>query len=160
MKLSRRDFAQLSAALLAVGPMHGSSAAPGSGAPLEEFGYGDVTLDSAAHQAQLENTHQVLMSLSEDSLLRPFRQMLGQAAPGADLGGWYNYDPDFDWHKDDAGFAPGATFGQWVSALARYYAITGSQETREKVLRLNSLYARSIGGGFYDKNRFPAYCFD
>src|SRR5579862_3104789 len=97
--------------------------------PLAEFGYRDVTLDSQIHEGQLKNTHDVLMSLSEDSLLRPFRQMADQSAPGEDLGGWYNYDPNYDWHKDDAGFAPGATFGQWISALARYYAITGSEET-------------------------------
>ena len=127
---------------------------------LTEFGYGDVTVDSAVHQAQLQNTHDVLMNLSEDSLLKPFRQMVGQPAPGDDLGGWYNYDPNFNWHTDDAGFAPGATFVQWVSALARYYATTGSQPARAKVLRLNRLYARTIGEDFYDKNRFPAYCYD
>src|SRR5256885_11755108 len=49
-----------------------------------EFGYGEVTLDSALHQAQLQNTHDVLMSLSDDSLLKPFRQMAGQRAPGED----------------------------------------------------------------------------
>lgn len=129
-------------------------------APLAEFGYGDVSITSELHEAQLRNTHDVLMGLSEDSLLKPFRAMAGQPAPGAHLGGWYNYDPDFDWQKDDAGFAPGATFGQWISALARYYAISGSPETRDKVLRLNRLYAQTISEKFYDNNRFPAYCFD
>jgi DUF1680 family protein len=129
-------------------------------APLDEFSYADVTITSPLHEAQLKNTYEVLMSLDEDSLLKPFRQMAGQPAPGADLGGWYNYDPNFDWHKDDAGFAPGATFGQWVSALARHYAITGSVETREKVLRLNRLYAQTISEKFFDNNRFPAYCYD
>ena len=131
-----------------------------SAPPLAEFGYGDVVISSALHEAQLKNTHEVLMNMSEDSLLKPFRQMAGQPAPGADLGGWYNYDPNYDWHKDDAGFAPGCTFGQWVSALARYYAISGSKETREKVLRLNRLYAQTISEDFYDNNRFPAYCYD
>src|SRR3954447_9703361 len=83
---------------------------------LAEFGYDDVTITSALHDAQLRETHEVLMNMSEDSLLKPFRQMAGQPAPGADLGGWYNYDPNFDWHKDDAGFAPAATFGQWIAA--------------------------------------------
>lgn len=31
---------------------------------------------------------------------------------------------------------------------------------RDKVLRLNRQYAATISDGFYDKNRFPAYCFD
>ncbi len=163
--ISRRRFAKLAAVAGAVVTpelrlLRAAAEALVPFAPLAEFGYGDVTITSPSHEAQLKNTHDVLMSLSEDSLLRPFRQMAGQSAPGADLGGWYNYDPNYDWHKDDAGFAPGATFGQWISAQARYYAITGSQATREKVLRLNRLYAQSISEDFYDKNRFPAYCYD
>ena len=162
-KLTRRAFARLSAAAALAAnhaPLLRAAAHAGAAPVLSEFAYGDVSIDSAAHHAQLQNTQDVLMSLSEDSLLKPFRQMAGQAAPGEDLGGWYNYDPNFDWHKDDAGFAPGATFGQWVSALSRYYAMSGSQAARDKVLRLNRLYARTISEAFYDKNRFPAYCYD
>lgn len=160
--LSRRDFVRLGAGLAATSGAASARTAAGSFTtpPLAEVRYGDVTVTSAEHQAQLADTQEVLMSLSEDSLLKPFRQMAGQPAPGEDLGGWYNYDPDFDWHRDDAGFAPGATFGQWVSALCRYHAITGSQAAREKVLRLNRLYAVTVSGSFYDKNRFPAYCYD
>jgi DUF1680 family protein len=128
--------------------------------PLEEFSYGDVSLDSEPHERQLKQTHDLLMSLSEDSLLKPFRQMVGQLAPGDDLGGWYQYDANNRDHLFDIGFAPGCTFGQWVSALARSYAINRSPETREKVLRLNRLYARTIGGEFYENTRFPAYSYD
>lgn len=161
-KLSRREFAKLSAgALVSCAPaVRAAGARDAKQLPLREFGYADVRIDSALHHAQLESTHEVLMNLSEDSLLKPFRQMAGQSAPGADLGGWYNFDPGYDWHHDDAGFAPGATFGQWISALARYHAITGSQAARAKVLRLNGLYAATISEGFYDLNRFPAYCYD
>lgn len=135
-------------------------AAPASQQPLKEFGYADVTLHSELHEKQLHETHTVLMELSEDSLLKPFRQMVGQPAPGADLGGWYHYDPDYDPNTVDVGFAPAASFGQWVSALARNYAINRSPATRDKVLRLNRLYAQTISGDFYEKNRFPAYCYD
>ncbi|HEY4054658.1 MAG TPA: beta-L-arabinofuranosidase domain-containing protein [Terriglobales bacterium] len=164
--ITRRKFAELSAAaagVVASRKVWLAKAAAEAGVPnstLAEFGYGDVTIASALHDTQLRETHEVLMNMSEDSLLKPFRQMAGQPAPGADLGGWYNYDPNYDWHKDDAGFAPAATFGQWISALARYYAITGSKQTREKVLRLNQLYAKTISEDFYDKNRFPAYSYD
>src|SRR5215475_5955119 len=161
---SRREFlrtASVAAAALATPHIWVPRAfAAESPKPLEQFDYADVTLDSDLHEKQLHETHAVLMELSEDSLLKPFRQMAGQPAPGEDLGGWYNYDPDYDWRRDDAGFAPGATFGQWVSALCRYHAITGSQAAREKVLRLNRLYAATISGSFYEKNRFPAYCYD
>jgi hypothetical protein len=129
--------------------------------PLTEFGYGDVFIASDMHQSQLMNTHAVLMELDEDSLLKPFRQMIGLPAPGEDLGGWYHYEPDPDFTKGmDAVGAPGCTFGQWVSALARVYAITGDGATREKVLRLNRLYAQTISGELYVKSRFPAYLYD
>lgn len=129
-------------------------------APLQELGYGDVTLTSELHERQLEETLAVLMGLSEDSLLKPLREMSGQAAPGKELGGWYSYDAKYDEHPQDTGFAPGAPFGQWVSALARGYAIKRDAKLREKVLRLNRLYAKTISGDFYENNRFPAYCYD
>jgi len=128
--------------------------------PLMQFDYGDVELTSDLHEQQLEETHRVLMGLSDDSLLKPFRQMSGRSAPGDDLGGWYHYDPDYVWGKDTPGFAPSCTFGQWVSALARWYAIKRDEPTRDKVLRLNRLYAQTISGEYYDKNRFPTYCYD
>ena len=162
--ISRRRFLQAGSLTAAAIGLRGREAWGGElfkGAPLEEFGYGDVAMASEAHEAQLMNTHQVLMALSEDSLLKPFRQMSGMAAPGEELGGWYNYNPDYDYRKAfDEGFAPGCTFGQWVSALARVYAITGEEATREKVLRLNRLYAETITGDFYEKNRFPGYTYD
>jgi DUF1680 family protein len=128
---------------------------------LAEFGYGAVAMASEAHEAQLRNTQSVLMSLSDDSLLMPFRQMAGLPAPGVELGGWYAYRPDYDYRKNfDEGFAPGCHFGQWVSALARGYAISGDSAVREKVLRLNRLYAETISGDFYRKSRFPAYVYD
>jgi DUF1680 family protein len=164
-RISRRTFVQ-STSLAAAGAAAYHLGLPPALAissvqqPLKEFGYGDVTLTSDLHEKQLRETHSVLMELSEDSLLKPFRQMAGQPAPGADLGGWYHYDPDYDANTVDVGFAPAATFGQWVSALARSYAIDGSPATREKVLRLNRLYAQTVSGDFYEKNRFPAYCYD
>jgi len=165
--LTRRKFlesATLSVAGAAIIPLNPNFSLTGNAAPiaapLDEFGYDQVAVTSELHEAHLQHCISILMGLNEDSLLRPMRQMGGQPAPGEDLGGWYNYDPNYDWHTFDAGFAPGATFGQWVSALARAYAITGSPELRSKVLRLNRLYAASISDGFYEKNRFPAYCYD
>ena len=119
-----------------------------------------MTLASELHNQQFEETISVLMGLSEDSLLKPFRRMCGQPAPGGELGGWYLYDPNFNGRSLGPGFAPACTFGQWVSALARAYAIKRDAEVREKVLRLNRLYAKTISGDFYENNRFPAYCYD
>jgi hypothetical protein len=169
--VSRREFLRSAAVVSAVSVIPAlrkpslalrSSSADSTSlpSPLEEFGYGEVAIHSELHEEQLRQTHAVLMDLSDDALLKPFRLMVGQPAPGEDLGGWYRYDPNYDWHTFDAGFAPSATFGQWVSAMARMYAITGSQAARERVLRLNRLYAQTIDGKFYEDNRFPAYCYD
>jgi len=164
-RISRRRF--LEASSLAVGAAaaerFGRGIAFGAetgSAPLAEFGYGDVDLASDLHETQRRETHAVLMALSDDSLLKPFRQMSGHAAPGEDLGGWYHYDPNWDYRSDWAGFAPGCTFGQWVSALARGYAINGDEAARDKVLRLNRLWAQAVTADVFVKNRFPAYTYD
>src|SRR5437667_9812718 len=122
-------------------------AASGERPFLQEFKYSDVTFDSGLHDEQLQENVSVLMGLSDDSLLKPLRAMSGQPAPGEELGGWYLYDPNFDGNAPGgAGFAPACTFGQWVSALARAYAIHRDEKVREKVLRLNQLYAKTISG--------------
>lgn len=84
--------------------------------------------------------------------LNPFRQREGLPAPGKDLGGWY----------DTYAFAPGAQYGQWLSALARFYAATRDEATRAKVNRMVRGYAATIdpAGKFYLENRFPAYIYD
>lgn len=160
--ISRRKFIQsISFATAALTTSaHWLSASPAS-PPLDQFEYADVTLFSELHEKQLDQTHALLMSLSDDSLLKPLRQMSGLPAPGNDLGGWYHFNPDLEVGKENnVGFAPSCTFGQWVSALARHYAIRKDQPTRDRVLRLNRLYAETISGGYYDKNRFPTYCYD
>ena len=162
---SRRSFLQAAGLAGAATATAGSALAHAAQAPddatLAEFDYSQVLLASDLHETQLMNTHAVLMALSEDSLLKPFREMAGMPAPGESLGGWYTYDPNYDYQKNfDLGFAPGCHYGQWVSALARCYAITVDQATREKVLRLNRLYAETISPEFYKKSRFPAYTYD
>ncbi len=159
-EFTRRRFLE-AAPLTAMGMAAAANTEIRKEAPLAEFGYGDVSLASDLHESQLRETHAVLMELNEDSLLKPFRQMSGMQAPGEDLGGWYSYNLDYDYRKNfDAGFAPGCTFGQWVSALARSYAITGDPATRAKVMKLNRLYAQTISGEFYEKSRFPGYTYD
>jgi DUF1680 family protein len=173
--ISRRSFLGTASVAAATAASHSKSAlgaiarglsgkrddAPASLAkPLGTFTYANVDITSAPHEEQLHHTLEVLMSLSDDSLLKPLRKMSRQPAPGAELGGWYLYDPNYDTKRIDAGFAPACTFGQWVSAFARYYAITKSPQLRERILKLNQLYAKTITGDFYENNRFPAYCYD
>lgn len=113
------------------------------GNPLREVGYGDVTFAPGPHQTQIEHIHAVLMGLNEDSLLRPFRLLADLQAPGFELGGWYSSN-----NRD-----PGHAFGQWISALSRYYAITGDEKTREKVFRLLRGYSEAVepSGTFFSR---------
>ena len=121
-------------------------------APLAELRYAQVKFEPGPVYAQARENRQLVLSLDEDSLLRPFRQRAGLPAPGADLGGWY----------DTYAFAPGATFGQWMCALARYHAADGDGPTRAKVQRLVRGFAATVDtdGKFYRNNRFPAYIYD
>jgi DUF1680 family protein len=120
--------------------------------PLSEFGYAQVHLAPGPLLRQFEENHQLLLNMNEDSLLRPFRVREGLPAPGTEMGGWYNTDA----------FAPACPFGQWLSALSRFYAATGDESTRAKIDRLIRGYDATIdpAGKFYQHNRFPAYTYD
>jgi hypothetical protein len=160
-KLTRRVVIKGAAACaaLAAAPGHARSSAAGTlPVPLALVDYADVDLHSALHEEQLDHQLQLLMSLDEDSLLKPFRQMIGATAPGPELGGWYSYDPAN--YGLEGAYAPSATFGQWISALSRMYAVRRRPDIRAKVLRLNRLYAATIDERYYEVNRFPAYCYD
>jgi DUF1680 family protein len=128
--------------------------------PLEEFYYHDIELAPGSAQTQFEQTQAVLMSLNEDSLLKPWRLRAGLAAPGPDLGGWYDEVLLEKTESGGHGFAPAHCFGQWISALARGYAISRDPATRTRLERLLSLYEPTISGRFYTNFRFPAYNYD
>ena len=142
--LSAAGFTLLRGARAGVPPM--------SALPLAQLGYAQVQLAPGPLERQVRENHRLVLGLDEDSLLRPFRLRGGLPAPGQELGGWY----------DTWGFAPGATFGQWMSALARHYSITGDATTRAKLDRLVRGYAATIDieGKFYRHNRFPSYTYD
>lgn len=127
---------------------------------LKEFGYGDVSLAPGLAETQFEQTQAVLMSLNEDSLIKPWRLRAGLPAPGPDLGGWYDELPLDKTASGGHGFAPGHSTGQWISALSRGYAVTRDARTRSKVVALLDLYGSAISGRFYTNFRFPAYDYD
>src|SRR5450631_4824234 len=104
---------------------------------LSQFGYADVTLLEGPMRAQFDHNHTFYRSLDEDALLKPFRQRAGLPAPGEDMGGWYSWAPlsDID-ARPNNGFAPGHSFGQYLSGLSRDYAATGDAATQAKVHRL------------------------
>ena len=127
---------------------------------LDEFGYGDVDLMPGPAQTQFEQTQSVLRSLNEDSLLKPWRLRAGLPAPGPDLGGWYDELPLHKTESGGHGFAPAHCFGQWISALARGYAVNRDARTRSGLERLLALYEPAISARFYTNFRYPAYNYD
>jgi uncharacterized protein len=127
---------------------------------LEEFEYGDIDLAPGSAQTQFEQTQAVLMSLNEDSLLKPWRIRAGLPAPGPDLGGWYDEVLLEKTESGGHGFAPAHSFGQWLSALARGYAINRDARTKARLVELLGLYEPAISGRFYTNFRFPAYNYD
>ena len=105
---------------------------------------------------------QLLLNLDDDGLLKPFRQRQGMPAPGPDLGGWYDNSSDFNRENNFHGFIPGHSFGQYLSGMARAYAVTGSKPTQEKVDRLVRAFGETVEptGKFYVDYRLPGYTFD
>jgi len=104
----------------------------------------------------------LFLNLDEDGLLKPFRKRQGLPAPGHDLGGWYDDADDFNEKDNFHAFIAGHSFGQYVSGLARAYAVTGSKATQEKVHRLVRAFAETVEptGKFYVDYRLPGYTFD
>jgi DUF1680 family protein len=128
--------------------------------PLTQFGYGDVQLLDGPMLVQFRQNHSLFLSLNEDSLLKPFRQLAGQPAPGEDMGGWYSPSGLFDPPKNMTGYIPGHRFGQYLAGLSRAYAVTGDAETQAKVQRLVAGFSATISERFYKDYCIPAYTFD
>jgi len=130
--------------------------------PLETFSYSQVQLLDGPMKRQFDDHHSLFFNLDDDRLLKVFRQAAGLPAPGEDMGGWYDLT-GFDLaHNDFHGFVPGHSFGQYVSGLARAYAATGDEPTREKVNRLVMGYAATLDdkATFFAGYRLPAYTYD
>lgn len=162
-RLSRRSMLQI-CGLTAMGALagkgFGKERAPPVALRMRPADYGAVTLLDGPMREQFRAQHATLLAMDEDALLKPFRQAAGLAAPGEDLGGWYSASADFNPPGDLRGYIPGHSFGQYVSSLSRAYAVTGHEQTRQKVLRLNSGLATAITQKFYSGYPLLAYTFD
>ena len=166
-KSTRRQFIRKTASAAAAIPIsrlvNGLSGAKPTGAiePLiSQFEYGNVELLPGPLRQQFDANHAFFLALDEDRLLKPFRLRAGMPAPGEEMGGWYDSSNDFDPKSNFHGFVPGHTFGQYLSALARAYAVTGSSPTQEKINRLVRAYAAAVSPKFYDGYHLPAYTYD
>ncbi len=130
--------------------------------PLATFPYADVQLLGGPMKRQFEENHARFLNLDDDRLLKVFRQVAGLPAPGEDMGGWYDLTGFSLTRNDFHGFIAGHTLGQYVSGLARAYAVTGSEPTRAKVNRLVKGYAETLDpkAKFFVDYRLPAYTYD
>jgi uncharacterized protein len=130
--------------------------------PLTTFRYSEVELFDGPMKRQFEENHARFLNLDDDRLLKVFRQVAGLPAPGEDMGGWYDLT-GFNLERNDFhGFVAGHSFGQYLSGLARAYAVTGSEPTRAKVNRLVKGYAETLDpkAKFFVDYRLPAYTYD
>jgi len=158
--MSAATVAVLHAGAIRAGGAGADATSKPLGSPLQQFDYQDVALLDGSLRSQFDHNHTFFVALDEDMLLKPFRQRAHQAAPGADMGGWYDNSDDFDPHGSFHGFIPGHSFGQYLSALSRFYAATGNPQTRDKVRRLVRGFAPTITTDFYVGYHLPAYTFD
>jgi uncharacterized protein len=123
---------------------------------LRELPLGSVRLTGGPLKAQFDRLQAHYLSLSNDRLLKVFRQRVGLPAPGADMGGWY----------DANGFVPALTIGQYISGLARFGAATGDQachnKTRALVAGFGEFLAKTENpyAGPNAEKMWPAYVMD
>ena len=162
--LTRRRFMQnglLAGGALAMGDRACTAATPTiRRTKLSPVAYEQVRLLEGPMREQFDRNHAFFLALSEDSLLKPFRQKAGLPAPGEDMGGWYTFYADFNPKGPFHGYIPGHSFGQYLSGLARAYAQTGSKPTQQKVHRLVEGFSKTITPKFYVDYHLPAYTFD
>ena len=127
---------------------------------IRTFDYNQVELLEGPMRQQFDANHDFYLRMDEDKLLKPFRQSAGLKAPGEDMGGWYDLDPAFNGKGSFHGFVPGHSFGQYLSGLARAYAVTGNKATQAKVQRLVQGFSPTVSQSFYKDYHLPAYTYD
>ena len=130
--------------------------------PLATFAYSDVELFDGPMKRQFKENHARFLHLDDDRLLKVFRQVAGLPAPGEDMGGWYDLTGFSLEQNDFHGFIAGHSFGQYLSGLARAYAVTGDEATKAKVNRLVKGYGETLDtkAKFFAGYRLPAYTYD
>jgi len=103
---------------------------------IDTFDYKGVTLNDGMLKQQFNEIKEYYMHISNDDLLKGFRERAGLPDPGADLGGWYSQGT---FH----------VFGQIISGLSRMYAATGDIECKSKVDTLVHEWGKCIRNDGY-----------
>jgi hypothetical protein len=120
---------------------------------LYSFDYQGVTLSPGFFRHQYDETRNFFLDLSNDDILKGYRANAGLPAPGADMGGWAQYDTS-------------TTFGQWLSGMARMYRATNDRAMLDKASYLLAEWDKTFqakGSPYYayaDKPAQSHYPFD
>jgi len=168
-RLDRRAFVKTAGSVAIAGVLRPSSALADTetqlmavSTPLALFAYKDVQLHEGPMRRQFDENHARFLNLDDDRMLKVYRQVAGLPAPGEDMGGWYDLDGFSLERNDFHGFIAGHSFGQYVSGLARAYAVTGDEATRKKINNLVKGYGQTLDAKakFFVDYRLPAYTYD
>jgi len=101
---------------------------------LETFGYNGVRLLPSLFSRQLEYTRDRYYELSNDDILKGFREQAGLKAPGFGLDGWCSQ-------------TTAVVFGQWLSGMGRMSAAINDAELRDKAITLAEEWAKTTKSG-------------
>ncbi len=99
---------------------------------LKTFDYRGVTLLPSRLADQVHATRELYFNLSNDDILKGFRREAGLPAPGNDLKGWSRKNSS-------------ATFGQWISGMARLSCATDDAALRQKAITLVEEWGKTVG---------------
>ena len=131
---------------------------------LTPFDLAGVRLKPGMFECQFEQMRSYFLGLSNDSILKGFRERAGLSAPGSPLGGWYSADMPLPLMFPARPTTLCSTFGQWLGVFARIYRATGDGEARSKAEALLTEWAKTIGpDGYFFYGSTPAirhYDFD
>ena len=98
---------------------------------LDAFEYDGVRLLPGRFASQAARTRDTYFSVSDDDILKGFRERAGQPAPGAGMRGW-------------CAETSSCIFGQLLSGMARLSRATGDAPLRDKALALFDGWRRTL----------------
>ena len=98
---------------------------------LEPFNYSGVRLLDSMFKKQYYQTRDFYFNISDDDILKGFREQAGLPAPGTHMGGWCSKTSY-------------SVFGQFLSGMARMYKATGDVAMRDKAVHLIREWSKTI----------------
>lgn len=122
------------------------SAEPAKGvSQLNAFDYRGVRLLPGMFEKRMQEARELYFNMPTDDMLKGFRREADLPDPGQDMTGWARRDC-------------GATFGQWISGLARLSCALDDTPMRQKAITLVEEWEKTLGA---DGNcRMGTYAFE